>query len=129
MFQFYVFIELKILLQKKEKELEEKSKQLESTTAALTRMTHLLQDRNTDVENLTKERDEYVKNVNGEIEMCLRELETLGLKLQEKNAEVEELRGFLNYKELELEKGSECQVGSGHVITGEIATLHSRCVL
>ncbi|KAM9488918.1 uncharacterized protein Hap1MRO34_005736 [Clarias gariepinus] len=84
-------------------------------------MTHLLQDRNTDVENLTKERDEYVKNVNGEIEMCLRELETLGLKLQEKNAEVEELRGFLNYKELELEKGSECQVGSGHVITANQA--------
>lgn len=109
------------LLQNQEKELEDKTKQLESTSGELMRMTKLLQDRDTDMENLRKERDEYLKNMAGEMEMCLRELETLGQKLQEKNAQVEKLRVILKDKERELEEETKHQRESQHVIAGEIA--------
>ncbi|XP_027016803.2 MAR-binding filament-like protein 1 isoform X2 [Tachysurus fulvidraco] len=106
-------IELKNQLQKKEKELEDKAKESESTTEELSRTTKLLRDRETDVRHLANERDEFMKNVTGEMEMCLRELETLGQKLQEKNAEVEELRVVLQEKERELEEEKK----RGRVIT------------
>lgn len=107
-------------MQNKEKELEDKTKQLESAIGELTRMTKLLQDRETDVENLAQERDEHVKNMTGEMEMCLRELETLGQKLQEKNAQVQELRVILKDKERELEEEKKHQGERERVITGEI---------
>ncbi|KAK2855428.1 hypothetical protein Q7C36_007297 [Tachysurus vachellii] len=106
-------IELKNQLQNKEKELEDKAKEFESTSGELSRMTKLLQDRETDVRNLANERDGFMKNMTSEMEMCLRELETLGQKLQEKNAQVEELRVILQEKERELEEEKK----RGHVNT------------
>ncbi|KAK3571769.1 hypothetical protein QTP86_018705 [Hemibagrus guttatus] len=104
-------LELKNLLQNKEKELEDKTKQVESMSGELTRMMKLLQDRDTDVQNLAKERDECLESMTREMEMCFRELETLGQKLQEKNTQVQELRVILQDKERELVEEKE------HVIT------------
>ncbi|KAG7335566.1 hypothetical protein KOW79_000259 [Hemibagrus wyckioides] len=106
-------LELKNLLQNKEKELEDKTMELESMSGELTRMMKLLQDRDTDVRNLAKERDECLEHMTREMEMCFRELETLGQKLQEKNAQVQELRVILQEKERELEEEKK----HGHVIT------------
>lgn len=78
----------------------------------------MLQARDVAMENLAKERDEYVRNVAGEMEMCLSELKNLGQKLQEKNAQVEELQFILEDTENELEKEKSRQGESGHVITG-----------
>ncbi|XP_053475336.1 golgin subfamily A member 6-like protein 22 isoform X3 [Ictalurus furcatus] len=114
-------LELKNLLQNKEKELEDKTKQLESATGELTRMTKLLQDRETDVENLAQERDEHVKNMTGEMEMCLRELETLGQKLQERHAQVQELQVILKDKERELEEEKKHQGERERVITANVS--------
>lgn len=83
-------------------------------------MTTLLKDREIEMENLAKERDEYMKHMTGEMELCLRELEILGQKLVEKNSQVEELRVVLQDKEQELEKEKKHQGESEHVITGEI---------
>lgn len=94
---------------------------MESTTGELTRTTTLLKERETEVENLAKERDEYLKHMTGEMELCLRELEMLGQKLVEKNSQVEELRVVLQDKERELEEEKKRYGESEHVVTGEIA--------
>lgn len=116
---------MKNLLLKKEQELEGKTKQLESATGELTRMTKLLRDREADVENLSKQRDGRTKSMAGEMEMCLRELETLGQKLQQRNAQVEKLRVVLQDKERELEVEKRSRGEREHGITGEIASLQA----
>lgn len=120
-------------LQNKDQELEEKSKQLESTVGQLARTKALLRDRDTEMESLARQRDEYMKNMAGEMELCLRELETLGQKLLEKNAQVEELRVALQEKGRELVEEERCPGGSEHLIPGEITylnvCLHARCLL
>ncbi|XP_060777101.1 interaptin-like isoform X2 [Neoarius graeffei] len=93
-------LELTTVLQNKEKEFEEKTEQLESTTGELTRMMQLLQDRDAEMENLRKERDEALTNMTAEMEMCFQELLTLGQKLQEKNAQVEKLQELANSDDL-----------------------------
>ncbi|XP_036447287.1 golgin subfamily A member 6-like protein 22 [Colossoma macropomum] len=83
-------LEMKKLLQKKDKELQDKIKELESATEEFRRMTCLLQDRETDLDNMRKVANDgkvSLKNMAGELEACKRELEKLGLKLQEKDSE------------------------------------------
>ncbi|XP_017556201.2 trichohyalin [Pygocentrus nattereri] len=81
-------LEMKKLLQKKDKELQDKIKELESATDKLRRMTSLLQDRETDLDNMRKVSnagEASLKNMAGELEACKEELEKLGLKIQEKD--------------------------------------------
>lgn len=103
-------------------ELGASTKQLEAVTGELAKAAALLRDREAEVEKLAGEKDEFVKRVAGEMELCVRELETLGEKLQEKNAQVEELRVALRGKERELEGGKRRQGESEHVITGQKKT-------
>ncbi|KAL6489142.1 hypothetical protein MHYP_G00028830 [Metynnis hypsauchen] len=119
-------LEMKKLLQIKDKELQDKIKELESVTDELRRMTSLLQDRETDLDNMRKvsnDGDASLKNMAGELEACKRELEKLGLKLQEKDNEskvmLEELQArtravqvltvTLQEKERELEEEKKQQ--------------------
>ncbi|KAL7886817.1 hypothetical protein AOLI_G00045380 [Acnodon oligacanthus] len=119
-------LEMKKLLQKKDKELQDKIKELESATDELRRMTSLLQDRETDLDNMRKvanDGEASLKNMGGELEACKRELEKLGLKLQEKDKEskvmLEELQArtravqvltvTLQEKERELEEEKKQQ--------------------
>ncbi|KAI5624152.1 butyrophilin-like protein 8 isoform X1 [Silurus asotus] len=96
--------ELKNRLQTMEKDLADKMERLQSAAGALSEKTERLRDLEKNLQDLAKERDEYVKHVTREMEMCLQELETLGQKLQEKNAEVEELRVVLQAKDRELDE-------------------------
>ncbi|KAF7708038.1 trichohyalin isoform X2 [Silurus meridionalis] len=100
----FCIAELKNRLQNMEKDLADKMEQLQSAAGALSEKTARLHDREKDLQDLAKERDEYVKHVTREMEMCLQELETLGQKLQEKNAQVEELRVVLQAKDRELDE-------------------------
>ncbi|KAI5105691.1 butyrophilin-like protein 2 [Silurus meridionalis] len=105
----FCIAELKNRLQNMEKDLADKMEQLQSAAGALSEKTARLHDREKDLQDLAKERDEYVKHVTREMEMCLQELETLGQKLQEKNAQVEELRVVLQAKDRELDKEKKRQ--------------------
>lgn len=103
-------------MQQKEKELQDKTRELESTTETLRKKASLLLYMDTDLENMSKlanQKEEQFKNVVSELETCKRHVETLGQKLQEKDAQVKELRVILQDKE--QERTSEEQQ-----ITGEL---------
>ncbi|TSL82534.1 Butyrophilin subfamily 2 member A1 [Bagarius yarrelli] len=116
-------LELKSLLQSRDKELEDKTRELEKMSGELTQMTKLLQDRDRDAQNLVKEQDGQRTDMSGEMEMCYHELEMLGEKLQEKNAQVEELRVVLQAKEqeLEAEKKNRGTMSVSHIMLSKLA--------
>lgn len=102
-------------MQQREKELQDKTRELESTTEMLRTKSSLLLYTDTDLVNMSKlanQQEEHLKKVVSELELCKRQVEMLGQKLQEKNAQVEELRVILQDKE--RERASEEQ------ITGEL---------
>ncbi|KAK1794818.1 hypothetical protein P4O66_010018, partial [Electrophorus voltai] len=99
--------ETKKYREKAEEELQGRTRELECTTEQLRRMTGLLQGRLTDLETMGRaanKREEHINNMAGELQICKRQLATLGLKLQEENSRTQELGVTLQEKERELEE-------------------------
>ncbi|XP_062848758.1 probable DNA double-strand break repair Rad50 ATPase [Trichomycterus rosablanca] len=94
-------LELKKLLQNKTRELDHKTKALDTTTKELGRMASLLQNADTDVQY---EREERMRMMFSELELCKRELRRLGQNLQERNNQVQQLTVILQDKEQKLEE-------------------------
>lgn len=116
-------------MQQREKELEDKTKDLQATTEMLKTKSSLLLYKDVDLENMSKlvnQKEEHVRTMLCELEACKRQL---GQKLQEKDVLVKELRVHLQDKEHKLEEKKK-HLGEGieQQITGELFILVKICL-